>query len=268
MFTSTDLPRQIANAHTIFNVLTVILLFPFISKIIWLVMKLKPGEEIRINKDIKFLDSHTLNIPAIAILQAEKEILRMANISKEMLEGSWKAVMDGDMRECEVVKKKEDLVDYLDNEIEKFLIKITEKEISKEQSKRINLLIHVIGDIERVGDHAHNLSELAERKIKYHVPFSKEAIQELEGMFRKTHLCFSESINVLKKYDEDKINNVLELEEEIDGIQKQLEANHFKRLKQKRCNSQAGPIFIDIIRNLERVSDHAHNIVYAFLLGF
>lgn len=268
MLTSPSLPRQIANAHTIFNVLIIVLLLPLSSMLTRLVIKLKPGEEIKIDKDVKFLDLHTLNIPAIAILQAEKEISRMAHTAKEMIEGSWKAIMENDMKECEMVRKKEELVDNLDNEIESFLIKVAERELSEEQSRRVNLLIHILGDIERVGDHAHNISELAERKANYNVPFSREAAKELTGMFKKTDLCFSESLKVLKKYSKKKADRVLELETEIDGIQKQLEANHFRRLKQKLCNPQAGPIFIDLVRNLERVSDHAHNIVYALVLGF
>ncbi len=266
--TAADLPRQIANAHLIFNVSAALLMLPFVGVMIFVVKTVLPGKEIRIDGGIKFLDERTLATPAIAISQAEKEVERMGRMALSALDDSIKSFKSNDLRLVKVVEKREDAVDELDNAIEAFLVKITRRELSKRHAKRVAALIHSISDIERVSDHANNIAELSERKTREKFSFSKPALRELDIMFKKSRESFAKSINVLVSGNKKLAQKVLLLEGEIDALEKQFEQNNFERMNSKKCSPKASVVFAELVRNLERISDHAHNISMATTFGF
>ena len=266
--TSLELPRQIANAHTIFNTTMTCIMLPATGFLIALVKKMVPGEEIRADKGIMYLDDKLLYTPSIAIGQAKKETMRMAAIVSEMLNNSEKALLTGEKKFILPVLKNEESVDELDNMIESYLTKISHRSLSQEQSREIAILVHSISDIERVADHTHNIAELVEYMKKEKIKFSKTAIEELKEIFDAAKQSYTEAINVLSTKDAELAQKVLDLEVVVDHMQKELEKNHFERLKKGICKAEAGPIYLDIIRNLERVSDHAHNIAYVTIIGF
>lgn len=265
--TSSNLPRQIANAHLFFNVITTLILLPFLAILIKLTETLVPGKEIKIETGTKYLEKRTLNIPSIAIELAHKEVVRMAKIAETMLEDSRKGLFDKDKKAIRMVFRKEEQVDSLDNEIERYLTKISEKSLSKNQAREVAVLLHAISDIERVADHTHNIAELAGYKNKKKITFSPEAIEELNQIFNTSNESYTKVIDVLEGKIK-LIQEVLDLEVKADFLQKKLEKNHLERLKKGMCKPEAGPIYLDIIRNLERISDHAHNIACAIMLGF
>ncbi len=266
-FTSPNLPRQIANAHTIFNIIMAFIMLPAVGLLIILVKRILPGEDIKIDKGAMYLDEKLLNAPSVAIGQAKKETLRMANIVKKMLQTSQKALFT-DKKSVLSVFKNEESVDELDNLIESYLTKISEKSLSKEQSKEITALVHSISDIERVGDHAHNIAELTGYMGKEKLYFSEIAMKELKEIFDTTRESYVKAIEVLDKKDEGLGKNVLNLEVMVDRMQREMEKTHYQRLKEGTCKPEVGPIYVDIIRNLERISDHAHNIAYVIIIGF
>jgi phosphate:Na+ symporter len=266
--TSLDLPRQIANAHTIFNVSVTLIMLPLVGVIVTIVTKAVPGEEIRIDRGAKYLDEHTLHTPAVALSQVMKESVRMANIASEMLALSIKAFEGGEKKLFMTIKKKEEVVDELDNHIERFLVKIGEKDLSEDQARLYASLNHSIRDIERVADHANNLASLAEKLHENKIVFSEQADEELHLAYNKVKDGFDKAIKVLEDRDEDLGRKVLDIEIEIDILEKKFEKNHYRRLREGVCTPDAGPIFIDMLRNLERISDHSHNIVNAVLIGF
>ncbi|MFQ6137002.1 MAG: Na/Pi cotransporter family protein [Candidatus Hydrothermarchaeales archaeon] len=266
--TSPNLPRQIANAHTIFNVTVTLIMLPLVGLIVAVVKKVVPGEEIRIDRGVKFLDARILNTPSLALAQALKETSRMAKMTSEMLKLSMKSFETGDMRLAKTVKKEEEAVDELDDIIEAYLTRISEKDLSEDQTRKLAILLHSIGDIERVGDHAHNIAELAEKKAKEGLIFSHFASEELQSMFEKVKNGYDKAIAVLENEDEELGKKVLDIEKEVDVMEREFEVNHLERLKKGICKPVSGPVFIDVIRNLERISDHSHNIVSAVLIGF
>ncbi len=266
--TSPNLPRQIANAHTIFNIIMAVIMLPAVGLLIILVKKILPGEAIMVDKGRMYLDEKLLNAPSVAMGQAKKETLRMANIVKRMLQDSQKALFTGERKFILPVLKNEESVDELDNVIESYLTKISAKSLSKEQSKEVAILVHSISDIERVGDHAHNIAELTEYMGKEKLHFSKIAMGELKKIFDTTTESYIKAIEVLDKKDEKLGQNVLDLEVTVDHMQRDLEKNHYQRLRKGTCKPEVGPIYVDIIRNLERISDHAHNIAYVTIIGF
>ena len=166
------------------------------------------------------------------------------------------------------MNKKEDAIDEIDNLIESYLVKISENDLSKEQAKRVAALIHAISDIERVSDHANNIAELAEKEIKEELIFSKVAIFELKKYFSKTKTAFSKSIKVLKTENPKIAKEVVAIEKETDALLEQFEYNHFKRVEKGECDSISGIVYVEVLRNLERVADHSKNISKIALLGF
>jgi phosphate:Na+ symporter len=266
--TASDLPRQIANAHLVFNISVSLIMLPFVGALVFAVKKALPGKEVRIDGGVKYLDKRTLHAPALALGQAEKEVERMATIALSALDDSIKAFNSRDLVLVKVVEKKEDSVDELDNAIEAFLVKITRRELSKRQSKRVAALVHSISDIERVSDHANNIGELTERAVREKMVFSKTALKELDLMFRKSRASFSKSVNVLVSGDKEKAQKVLDLEKEIDGLTSQFEQNNYERMNQKRCDTKSSVVFTELLRNLERISDHSRNIAMSIIHGF
>ena len=265
--TAEDVPRQIANAHTIFKLAFAVIFFPFIGLLILAVKRLIPGEEPKIERGVKFLDKRTLGTPAIAISLAEKEAERMGLMALSSVDNAAKAFESNDLKLVKVVEKQEDAVDELDNAIEAFLVKITRKELSKRQAKRVAALTHIISDIERVSDHANNIAELAERKAREKLSFSRPALRELDVMFKKSRESFAKSVNVMVSGNRKLAKKVMDLESEIDGLESQFEQNNFERTTYKKCNAKSSVVFADAIRNLERISDHAHNISMATTFG-
>lgn len=266
--TSAHPVRQIANAHTIFNTTMAIVMLPAIGIFVALVKKIVPGEEVKLDKRALYLDDKIVHAPSIAIGQAKREILRMAKIVTGMLDASEQALLTREQRSITLVLKSEELVDELDDLIEQYLTKISRQPLSQNQSNEVAIMVHSISDIERVADHAHNIAELTEYMVREKISFSKTAMDELQEIFDAAKRSYIDAVEVLHTRDEKLGKDVLDLEVKVDLMQRELEKRHFDRLKKGICEPEAGPVYLDITRNLERISDHAHNIAYATITGF
>jgi len=265
---SPDLPRQIANAHTIFNVTITVIMLPLTGVLVSVLKKLLPGEETRIKRGTEFIDEKLFAAPSIALSQGEKEVIRMGSLTREMLDKATSAIQDDKKEAIAKVKELEGIVDEIYHAIDKFLDNSRFANLNEKEFKKLAYLKHSLSDIERVGDHANNLVELAEKKMKKALPFSEDAKKEIATMCDKAKLIYEKALAVLGGEGEEVVNTVRELEVEIDRLQRIFEANHIRRLEYKVCNPLVGIIFVDILRNLERVGDHSTNIANASLLGF
>jgi phosphate:Na+ symporter len=252
--------RQIANAHTLFNIINTFILVWFIKYLVKLANILIPGEDEREEMGPKFIDERLLETPAIAFGQATNELARMASKSKENLELAMKAFNEGSEQLINKVYENERLVNLLDHEITRYLVKLSNTELGEEQRAAVAAYFHVVNDIERIGDHAENIADLASEKITKGLKFSEEAIKELEGMFKYTINALEMSIECFKQYNREKARSVRGVEERIDTLEKELRASHINRLNAGVCNATEGAIFLDIISNFERIGDHAVNI--------
>lgn len=252
--------RQIANAHTLFNIINTFILVWFIKYLVKLSNFLIPGEDEREEMGPKFIDERLLETPAIAFGQATNELARMASKSKENLELAMKAFNEGSELLINKVYENERLINLLDHEITRYLVKLSNTELGEEQRTAVAAYFHVVNDIERIGDHAENIADLASEKITKGLKFSEEAIKELEGMFKYTINALEMSIECFKQYNREKARSVRGVEERIDALEKELRASHINRLNAGVCNATEGAIFLDIISNFERIGDHAVNI--------
>ncbi len=267
-FTATDLPRQIANAHTFFNIMTTLIMLPLMFILVFIAKKIVPGKDFLVDRGVKFLDERILKTPSIALAQADKETVRMADMTDDMLNKSIDAFMKNDKNLIRVVIKQEEVVDELYENIGRYLAKIPERKLSRKGYESLAILKHSINDIERVGDHVNNIVELAERKIKSKLVFSEAAHREISVMFDEAKRVYKSAIKTLKENDERSAKVTLKLEVDIDDKEKKFEANHIRRLERGVCHPASGIVFVDTLRNLERISDHSRNIANSVIVGF
>ncbi len=255
--TSADPARQIANAHTMFNLVNTCIQLPFIGALVALAHRLVPGMDEGIERGLKHVDRRLLETPAVAVGQAGKEIARMGALAAETLSDAMEGFFRNDSRLIKKAYEKEEVVNELERDLTDFLAELARRALTDEQAARVTQFLNTINDVERVGDHAENVAELAEYKIEHDLPFSPMAIGELRYMFGEVHSAFVRALEALERGDTRLAREVVRQEDVIDRIEKELRANHIRRLNEGTCFPASGIIFLDIISNLERVGDHA-----------
>jgi len=258
--TSSNPVRQIANAHTLFNVTNTIIQLPFSFLLVKLITTLIPGKPEIIERGLKYIDDRLLETPSIAFTQVKKEIARMGNLSLEVLQDSISAFLDYDEQKDKMAKEKETVINELARDITRYLAMLSRAPLSEDEYNAITDLVSTVNDMERVGDHAMNILELAEFKNEQSLPFSNTAIEELVEMSSKVQETFDLAVYSFLHWDKSSAETIVKYEEEIDAMEKQLRLNHIKRLNEGSCNPSSGVIFLDLLTNLERVGDHSFNI--------
>ncbi|HHY36500.1 MAG TPA: Na/Pi cotransporter family protein [Firmicutes bacterium] len=262
--TATSLPRQVANAHTIFNVSNTLLILPFINSFVSFISRVVPGEDLVIERGLKFIDQEAIlrTPPSIAITHATKEIIRMAKIAADSFQDAYKGFMENDMRSVEQVLQREEIIDDLEKEITHYLARLSQRSLTESESRQVTALLHAVNDIERVGDHTLNISQLTRTKIEERLPFSDIALTELKTMFELVADIFQKAYTAVENSDEDLAREVLKHEDKIDLMERTYRNNHIQRLNEGVCYPTSGIIYLDIISNLERIGDHSNNIAH------
>ncbi|NLY46110.1 MAG: Na/Pi cotransporter family protein [Tissierella sp.] len=255
-----DVKRQIANAHTLFNLINVVIQFPFAKFLVMAAEKLVTGEDISDLDATIYLDNRILETPGIALGQAKKEVLRMGEIVAKNLELSREALINGGEETVEKVLETEKLINKIEKEITEYLVHLSKEPLSGTQHTTINNYLYTINDIERVGDHIENIVELAQYKNNSGLSFSKDGMDGLNEMFDKCEEVFKITIKAFDTDDETLARKVLVLEDEVDAIEKRNREDHMNRLNKMECLTEPGVLYLDTISNLERVSDHSVNI--------
>ncbi|NPV43250.1 MAG: Na/Pi cotransporter family protein [Firmicutes bacterium] len=268
MKTSLDPVRQIANAHTMFNIANTVIQLPFAGLLVALVTKLIPGQEPLIERGLKFLDKRLLNTPAVAFGQVTKEIVRMAKLAEENLKDSIEVFLNFNHHTVHNIYKKEEVINELEREITKFVSELSRTSLNNSQLNKITGYYNILNDIERVGDHAKNIIELAEFKDERNLPFSEMAINELNLMFNKVKTIFNYAIKSFETGNISLAEEVLTHEDEIDEMEECLRMHHIERLNKGLCYPSSGVIYLDIISNLERIGDHSTNIAHTVIDDF
>ncbi|MFA5356638.1 MAG: Na/Pi cotransporter family protein [Candidatus Omnitrophota bacterium] len=265
---SQQLPRQIANAHTFFNVINVVIFVPFIPLYAKLLTRIMPGkEEEEVEYLPKYLDRRLLNTPPIALDAAIKEIIRTLGLTQRMLDIAIDSFVKNDSRSLEKITRREEAVDSLREAITNYLVQLMQQELSSGESRKIPPLIHAINDVERIGDHAENLRDLAQQKIDDRMPFSVTAVDELKNMYADINRMINCCVNALGTNNVDEAKVVLEKECHVNTLRDRLKDNHVKRLEQGQCRVLSGVIFLDMISNLEKIADHLTNVAQAVIEG-
>lgn len=263
--TPNNVGKQIANAHTFFNIANVIIQIPFIKYLVAFVNKIIPQEEEEEILGVKYIDDRLLETPVIAVGQCSKEIVRMAKKSKEILEEAVESLYNEDEELIKKVMEGEDFVDLLEEEITKYLVKLSNTQISTKQIDVVTSMFRVVKDIERIGDHAKNVAELSLEKISKRLGFSEPAMNELTEIYKYVIKALEKTILSFQNNDVDLAKEVYALEDKIDELQDKSRDNDIKRLNAQACEARVSAIYLDIISNFERVGDHSLNIVEVVL---
>lgn len=264
--TSSDLPRQIANAHTIFNVLGAIVGLFLIKKLVSLVKKVIRGKETRPQNGAKHLDEFMLKSPATALMQSKKEIYEMAKVAESMIADLRDLYKNYEVDKFKEIVSKEDNTDVLYKAINQYLAQLTGSSLSQHDSEKLTTQMHVISDIERVGDHAKNLAYIKRNINRKNGDLSKEAYRDIDGMLNLLQEIFNASTEVIETEDTEALDKIKEIEQKIDDMEKELQKKHLCSVESGNCDPAFNVLYISILRNIERAGDHSNNIAHEILI--
>ncbi len=252
----------IAFAHGSFNVMTTILLFPFIGLLEYIVVKvIKEKDEDKVEHKPKYLDVALISAPSIALGQVKQEMLSMISITLKSLERSVKFFHDHDEKDAERVEKSEDAINNIDQEITKYLTTLSQEHITEKDGEEISMYLDMCRDVERIGDHAIGIVRDVRYEIKKKVVFTDVAHQEIEKLFRISKRIIETAEEALKNDDTEKAFAVVDLHNKLYAKEKEVRKAHIKRVSKQQCDVKAGLYYIDVVSHFTRIGDHARNLV-------
>ncbi|WP_246053952.1 Na/Pi cotransporter family protein [Paenibacillus anaericanus] len=256
-----NIRMQIAYAHGLFNVTNTLIFLPLIPVLAWIVTKAIPGKMEEIQFRPIYLDDRLLATPAVALGQAQHEILRMGQYARESLQDATKFFFNRDTKFADLALQKEGLINELNRKIIDYITRIHQNNgLPEGESEKASGWFQTVSDIERIGDHAENVVELAEFSIINKMEFSGAATKELQEMMEVADQTVEKALVALEDQNTEMARAVLELESKLDELEVVFRKNHIKRLNQNLCASGAGTIYLDLLTNLERIGDHCKNI--------
>ena len=259
---------QISIFHTIFNLSMTTLLFPFadvLVKISGMVVKEKAEEE-PVAEDaetaatLKHLDERIFESPAFAVETAALEVVHMGQITYENVVRAIDSVLTVNSDEVETVFKTEQTINNMEKMLTEYLIKVDNLSLTEKQKKVVNNLFYSVSDIERIGDHAENLAEQAQYMVEHGLQFSTTGMDDLKSISDSVLKSFQYAIDARQNGNMEAVRKVSQYEDDVDSQEEELREKHIERLSAGECKASAGVVFLDIISNLERVSDHAYNL--------
>jgi len=262
-----DPGRCVANAHTLFKICQVIILFPFTEGIVKLTYLAVPGEDKTGDTEFElyYIGSKAMFSPTTAVVEAVRELEHMGALAYENLNRGLDALISLDEEEINRIYEVEKQINFMNHAITDYLVKINQLTLPIDDSMSIGALFHVVNDIERIGDHAENLGDSARNRIRDHITFSDVGLSELREMGAKVNKILEYSIDMFAHNTKEHLQDIMDLENEIDEMERQFQKNHVERLTRNECTAASGMIFSDAISGFERVADHATNIAYALL---
>ena len=251
-------PFGVAGIHTIFKILCVILFAPFTKLLEKLaVVSIKDSKE---EEKTNLLDERLMDTPTVAVERAKAVTLEMAKISCDALKQSLEMLRSYDEKSAEKVRALEDKADIYEDMLGTYLVKLSDHSMSERDSHETTKLLHLIGDLERISDHAVNILESAEEMSDKKLSFSSEAQRELKVLCAAVDDILDITYNSLVSGNMESASLVEPLEQVIDNLKDKIKKNHIKRLQKSECTIEHGFILSDLLNNLERVSDHCSNI--------
>lgn len=262
--TANDLPHQIANAHSIFNIGISFFFLPFIGLGAIFLEKFIPEKEEKESPfRTRYLDPRALETPAFAFGQVNREILRMADIAKEMLNDSIIVFRDRNLKMIASIEQKDDILDYLDGEIKQFLTQLGQRALTSEQSQKEMELISVTTQLEHIGDVIDkNLMELAKKKAEKHLTFSDPGWKEISDFHKKVVRNFELALSAFATSDRGLAETVLRHHQSLIDLERHYSKTHIDRLhKDLREAIETSSLHFDLLSNLRRINSHIAQIV-------
>lgn len=258
---------EIAVGHTMFNLVNSGIFLPMSGLLEKLVVKLVPKRSSEVAMAPVVLEKHLLDTPEIALAQAKREIVHMAKTANRAFSQSIEGIIEDDRRKLDSVKEIEDVVDSLQFEITSYLSALSSRRLSEEVSIELPVLLHAVNDLERIGDHAVNIVEIAQRKIEQKLSFTSLALAEAEQLRKEASQMFGYIITALENNDTAAARLALVNEDNLNKMQIVFRRSHVQRMTDGTCSAEAGLIFIDLVDNVEKMGDHLSNIAQAVIGG-
>lgn len=259
---------QIANVHVVFNIVTTLMLLPFGNLMAEAATRILPGndEEAQEAHKLIYLEPidmrkiHQVGQISVSIKQLDNEIARMFDLVCQNVRAGFDAVLTRKCSQMEHIAAREDYVDYLNAEISKYIARVVVMEMSETDSKRISAYYKIVGNLERIADHAMNVAEYAYDIEKGNVKLSESALEEIQAMRVLTEKTLEGIASGEEKDGKELLKSTAQNEQKIDDMSETLRNNQINRMKEGRCSPEAGILFSEMVTDFERIGDHALNI--------
>ncbi len=262
-FLSSFIPNtewQIAIFHMFFNLITTLVMLPFLKYLVKLACILVPDKKNAAEDNMDILDERLLKTPAIAVGQARREILRMGNLAFANYKRSLDMLLSYSLDGKDEFAETENQINSLNKYITQFLIKLSSQEISEIDEKKVSSFYHVTSDIERIGDYAENITEYAEQMVQANVKFSDHAVEEIREMDLHLTELYKNVEFTFENHNLEHIAEVVKEESATDEMLKKMQQSHIRRTNAGRCTPEAGSVYLQLAVNMERIGDHMNNV--------
>ena len=278
MFALTFIAPEFANApidsfkisifHTIFNVTNTVILFPFAKQLVALsgmIIKETPEEKaaeqaVEKEEDVLQLDQRIFQSPPMALEVAAMEVVHMGKMVEKNLKLAIDAILNSDYDKLPEVHKHEAAINAVNKKLTEYLVQVNNLSLTDKQKREVSNLFYTVSDLERIGDHAENLAESAEFLQEHKLQFSEVGLEDLKWITGVANSVVSYAVTARQDMNLDAVRKVSKLEDEMDTLEEEMREKHIERLSKQICNPSSGVIFLDIVSNLERISDHAYNV--------
>ncbi len=258
-------PLSIAVAHSVFNVFTTAALLPcarLLERLATLTIRDKKEEAIEAPP---LLDERLLVTPGVAVDQCRRVTCDMARTAREAIYDALECLRHYDPDAEIRIKKRENVIDEYEDVLGTYMVKLSARSLSQQDSHQVGMLLHMIGDLERLGDHAMNLMETAHEMAEKNITFSREAKKEMDTLCAAMRQIVDTTVRALTEDDVSATRDIEPLEQVIDNLKDEMRSRHIARLQEGACTIEMGFVFSDLLTDIERVGDHCSNIGVALL---
>ena len=265
-----DPVAQIANAHTVFNIVTTLLLLPFGTHMANIAVRILPDskkaddEDLRLKYIRPFESSYAIGHSAVAVSQVRDEVNRMRDMVAKNISDSFDSLVQYDEKLRKKVSEREEYIDFLNKGISEYIVSLMASEMNMSDSRKINGYYAIISNLERIGDHAVNLAEYGDDMRKWEIDFSDTVKEELNEMKAQ---CIA-ALDNLKEVTSENVERILSqaviIEQKTDDMRDKYFKKQMQRLKKGKCKPQSGIVFSEILTDFERMGDHALNIAQQY----
>ena len=253
---------QMSMFHTIFNVITVIVVLPLTNLLIKLVTKLVPDKKSEKSDEphLYFVEEHMIATPPIAVMQVKNEVVNMAKIAHENFNIACELICTLNYEKIDAFRKNERTLDFLNRELNSFAAKLLRSDLSEKDRVYLSTVIRSAADLERVGDYAENITEYSDRLKDTDGRFSSEAIAEIEDVRSEVNRLFEIVSRAYADCDVELLKDAFDIEDKIDDATNGMADSHIERLERGECTPEVGAQYLSLAANIERIADHYINV--------
>ena len=255
--------RHIANSHTLFNIINALVFLPLLRWVARLTTLLLRGRLVASEFHLQYLDTRVINTPILALRQAQLETRRMAHLGLRVFDQSLQLLEGYDEEQLSQMRQDEDSLDLLQKEITDFLVNLSQQSVTRDVSRQAAELMHIVNELERLGDNCEDLRRLFIRRNEQRIEFSEAALEELDELISPTRDFLVQAVALIDDPARAKDLPGEELADAICELEAEFRNNHIQRLSTGECGTSQGLLFIDLLHHVGKIGEHIGNITYA-----